>query len=83
MTEDRLKQEFEIRKLKEINKQLMNTNTILNRQHKNLNEHFDRRIDEEVNKKVKIIKQEKKKQIKLKKLKLEQVPEDYIKIMRS
>lgn len=69
MTEERLKQEFEIRKLKEINKQLMNTNTILNRQYKNLNEHFDKRLNEEVDKKVKIIKQEKKKANKLKEVK--------------
>lgn len=68
MTEEKLKQEFEIRKLKEINKQLMNTNTILNRQYKNLNEHFDKRINEEVDKKLKIKSEEKieKKSIKVK-----------------
>ena len=33
----------------------MNANTILNRQYKNLNEHFDKRVNEEVDKKVKNI----------------------------
>lgn len=58
MTQDNLKKEFEIRKLKEANKQLMNTNTMLNRQYKNLNEHFDKRIDEEIKKQVKLIEKE-------------------------
>ncbi len=53
MTKELLEKEYEIRKLKEANKQLMNTNTILNRQYKNLNEHFDRRVNEEVDKKLK------------------------------
>ena len=45
MTSENLQKEFEIRKLKHTNKQLMNTNTILNRQYKNLNEHFERRLN--------------------------------------
>lgn len=60
MPKELLEKEFEIRKLKEANKQLMNTNTILNRQNKNLNEHFDKRLKEEVDKKLKVKEQEKK-----------------------
>ena len=59
MTKELLEKDFEIRKLKEMNKQLMNANTILNRKYKNLNEHFDKRVNEEVDKKVKIIETEK------------------------
>lgn len=59
MTADNLKKEFELRKLKQINKKLMNSNTILNRQYKNLNEHFDKRLNEEVDKKLKIIENDK------------------------
>ena len=59
MTSENLEKEFEIRKLKKANKQLMNTNTILNRQYKNLNEHFERRVNEEVKEKLKMIKPEK------------------------
>lgn len=55
MTAENLKLEIEIRKLKEANKQLMNTNTLLNRQNKNLSEHFDKKVNEEVNKKIKLI----------------------------
>ena len=44
MTSENLQKEFEIRKLKNANKQLMNTNTLLSRQYKNLNEHFERRV---------------------------------------
>ncbi len=55
MTKEILQKEFEIRKLKNVNKQLMNANTILNKQYKNLNEHFDKRLAEEINKKIKII----------------------------
>lgn len=58
MTKEILEKEFEIRKLKNANKQLMNTNTLLNKQYKNLNEHFDRRLNEEVDKKIKVIKQQ-------------------------
>ena len=56
MTSENLEKEFEIRRLKNANKQLMNTNTMLNRQYKNLNEHFERRVNEEVEQKLKIIK---------------------------
>ena len=56
MTSENLEKEFEIRRLKNANKQLMNTNTMLNRQYKNLNEHFKRRVNEEVEQKLKIIK---------------------------
>lgn len=59
MTKEILQKEFEIRKLKNANNQLMNTNTILNRQYKNLNEHFEKRVNKEVDKKIKIMKQEK------------------------
>ena len=55
MTSENLQKEFEIRKLKHTNKQLMNTNTMLNRQYKNLNEHFERRVKEEVEQKIKMI----------------------------
>ena len=55
MTSENLQKEFEIRKLKDANKQLMNTNTMLNRQYKNLNEHFERRVNEEVEKQLKMI----------------------------
>ena len=48
MTLENLEKEFEIRRLKEANKKLMNNNTMLNRQYKNLNEHFERRVKEEV-----------------------------------
>ena len=58
MTSENLEKEFEIRKLKNINKQLMNTNTMLNRQYKNLNEHFERRVNEEVEKQLKMIEPE-------------------------
>ena len=59
MTSENLKKEFEIRKLKNTNKQLMNTNTLLSRQYKNLNEHFERRVNEEVEQKLKMIEPEK------------------------
>ena len=59
MTSENLQKEFEIRKLKSVNKQLMNTNTLLNKQYKNLNEHFERRVKEEVEQKLKMIKPEK------------------------
>ena len=59
MTSENLAKEFEIRKLKNANKQLMNTNTMLNRQYKNLNEHFERRVNEEVEKQLKMIEPEK------------------------
>ena len=59
MTSENLQKEFEIRKLKNANKQLMNTNTMLNRQYKNLNEHFERRVNEEVEQKLKMIEPEK------------------------
>lgn len=64
MTKEEMKKEFEIKKLKNANKQLMNTNTILNRQYKNLNEHFEKRLNEEVDKKIKIIKEEKQQSVK-------------------
>ena len=64
MTKEQLENEYEIRKLKKVNKQLMNTNTILNRQYKNLSEHFDRRINEEIDKRLKVEKQENKKEVK-------------------
>ncbi len=64
MTKEQLEKEYEIRKLKKVNKQLMNTNTILNRQYKNLSEHFDRRINEEIDKRLKVEKQENKKEVK-------------------
>ena len=66
MTPENLEKEFEIRKLKNINKQLMNTNTMLNRQYKNLNEHFERRVNEEVEKQLKLVEQEKSKIIEVK-----------------
>ena len=59
MTSENLQKEFEIRKLKNTNKQLMNTNTLLSRQYKNLNEHFERRVNEEVEKQLKMIEPEK------------------------
>ena len=59
MTSENLAKEFEIRKLKNTNKQLMNTNTMLNRQYKNLNEHFERRVNEEVEQRLKMIEPEK------------------------
>ena len=59
MTSENLQKEFEIRKLKNANKQLMNTNTLLSRQYKNLNEHFERRVKEEVEQKLKMIEPEK------------------------
>ena len=55
MTSENLEKEFEIRRLKEANKKLMNANTMLNRQYKNLNEHFERRVKEEVEKQLKMI----------------------------
>lgn len=48
MPEEKLKLEFENRNLKHQNVQLMNTNAILNRQYKNLNEHFEKRVEEKV-----------------------------------
>ncbi len=60
MTEENLKKEFETRNLKYQNRQLLNTNTILNKQYKNLNEHFEKRINEEVNKQIKLIERENK-----------------------
>ena len=67
MTSENLQKEFEIRKLKNANNQLMNTNTILNRQYKNLNEHFERRVNEEVEKQLKMTKvQEKIVEVKVK-----------------
>ena len=59
VTSENLQKEFEIRKLKNANKQLMNTNTLLSRQYKNLNEHFERRVKEEVEQKLKMIEPEK------------------------
>ena len=59
VTSENLQKEFEIRKLKNTNKQLMNTNTMLNRQYKNLNEHFERRVNEEVEQRLKMIEPEK------------------------
>lgn len=59
VTPENLQKEFEIRKLKNANKQLMNTNTLLSRQYKNLNEHFERRVKEEVEQKLKMIEPEK------------------------
>lgn len=64
MTKEEMKKEFEIKKLKNANNQLMNTNTILNRQYKNLNEHFEKRLNEEVDKRLKIIKEEKQQSVK-------------------
>ncbi len=55
MTEENLKKEFEKRNLKYHNKQLLNTNTVLKKQLKNLSEHFDRRVNEEVDAKVRIM----------------------------
>ena len=66
MTSENLEKEFEIRRLKEANKKLMNANTMLNRQHKNLNEHFERRVNEEVEKQLKLVEQEKTKIIEVK-----------------
>lgn len=60
MTEDKLKREFENRNLKYQNKQLLNSNTILNRQFKNLKEHFEKRVNEEITKKVNLIEKENK-----------------------
>lgn len=50
MTAENIKAEFEHRNLKYQNKQLLNSNTILNKQLKNLREHFDKRLNEEMNK---------------------------------
>ena len=66
MTLENLEKEFEIRRLKEANKKLMNNNTMLNRQYKNLNEHFERRVKEEVEKQLKLVEQEKTKIIEVK-----------------
>ena len=44
----------------------MNANTMLNRQHKNLNEHFERRVNEEVEKQLKLVEREKTKIIEVK-----------------
>lgn len=70
MTEEKLKREFENRNLKYQNKQLLNQNTLLNKQYNNLKEHFDRRVSEEVDKKVKQAKQEIKKIEEPKKIKI-------------
>lgn len=59
MTEEKIKREFETRNLKYQNKQLLNTNTILKKQLTNLNEHFEKRVNEEVDKKLGIAKQNK------------------------
>ncbi len=62
MTKEILEKEFEIRKLKNANKQLMNTNTLLSRQNKNLSKNFNKRVTEEVDKKVTFLNQEKTKE---------------------
>lgn len=48
MTEERLKKEFETRNLKYQNKQLLNKNSILNRQLNNLTAHLEKRVKEKV-----------------------------------
>ena len=58
MTEEKLKLEFENRNIRNQNKQLLNTNTILNRQYKILKEHFDSRLEKEVFKKIKPVEKE-------------------------
>lgn len=52
MTEKIIKQEFENRNLKYQNKQLLNKNTILKKQIKDLNEHFETRVQKEVDNKL-------------------------------
>lgn len=52
MSEDKIKQKFENRNLKYQNKQLLNKNTILKKQLTNLNEYFEKRVSEEVDKKL-------------------------------
>ena len=87
MTKSELEKEYEIRKLKNANKQLMNTNTILNRQYKNLNEHFERRINKEVDKKIKVMKQEQKESKKVKeekkKVNIRGLYKDYEKLLKD
>ena len=48
MNEEKLKNEFEKRNLIYQNKQLLNKNTMINKQYKNLNNHFKKRVDEKV-----------------------------------
>ena len=58
MTKEEMKKEIENRNLKYQNNQLMNANTILNRQYKNLNEHFEKRVNEKVKVQLKPIEKE-------------------------
>ncbi len=48
MTTENIKKEFEIRKLKNENKTILNANTLLNRQLKTLNENFEQKVNKKV-----------------------------------
>ena len=52
MNEDKLKKEFEKRNLIYQNKQLLNKNTLLNKKYNNLNDHFEKRVDQKVEEKL-------------------------------
>lgn len=58
MTEEKIKREFENRNLKYQNKQLLNKNTLLNKQLRDLQEQFETKVNKEVDKKLEIQKQE-------------------------
>ena len=52
MSENDLKKEFEIRTLKYQNKQLLNKNTLINKQYNNLYQNFETRVEKEVKKRL-------------------------------
>lgn len=52
MSENDLKKEFEIRNLKYQNKQLLNKNTLINKQYNNLYQNFETRVEKEVKKRL-------------------------------
>ena len=52
MRENDLKKEFEIRTLKYQNKQLLNKNTLINKQYNNLYQNFETRVEKEVKKRL-------------------------------
>ena len=61
MTKEILEREYEIRKLKTANKELINSKTLLNRQYKNLSENFDKKVEEKASKEIKLLEKEVKK----------------------
>lgn len=65
MNKETLKREIEIREIKNINKQLINKYSLLNKQYNNLNDHFEKRVNDTVKNVVKnelkVLKKENKK----------------------